>query len=210
MLFALAAHFSLPTPTNTRIADVRAIFTADDVPAYLVDQGEVDRTVYTRTTVRPDGSTQSCVAEASSGDQKLDAYTCALIIRRAKLSTARWLDGSAAYGVIRLPVRWTVGDSVPGSREDVPDLVLSVNHLPKGANAFVDVDLQIAADEKGHAVSCTEWAPPINDYGKHFSELVPIACQQATASLVLTPPLDTSGKPVRSVQSVSVHFKLGQ
>jgi hypothetical protein len=212
MLFALAAQFSLPALTDTRVPDVRAVFSGNDVPAYLVDQGRVDLTVYTRTTVRPDGRIQNCVAETSSGDPRLDAYTCALIVKRAKFLPARWVDGSAAYGVIRMPVRWTVGDGPPpeGGKSNVPDLDLSVNHLPKGALSMVAVTLEIAADEKGRPLTCAEWPQPPNDHGKHFPELVPIACQEARASLVLSPPLDASGKPARSIQSVSVHFKLGQ
>jgi hypothetical protein len=109
-----------------------------------------------------------------------------------------------------MPVHWLTLNSVDPPSKEVPDLDLSVNHLPKGAHSFVDVNLQIAADDKGHPVSCTEWTPPINDRSKRFPELVPIACQQATASLVLIPPVDASGKAARSVQSVSVRFRLGK
>lgn len=209
-LFALAAQLSLPTITNARVPDARAIFTGDDFPAFLLKQGDADRIVHTRTTVRPDGTIENCVAESSSGDQRLDAYTCALIVKRAKLNPARWIDGSAVYGVLRMPVRWMILNSIDDLSERSPDLEVSVNHLPKGAHSFVDVQLQIAADDKGHPVSCVEWQPPPNASGKHFPELVPIACQQATASLTLSPPVDASGKPERSVQSVFVDFKLGQ
>ena len=210
----LAAQFSIPLPTNAHIPDVRSLFSPDDVPQYLIDKGEVDLTVDTRTTVRPDGTIEGCVAEHSSGDPKLDAYTCALIVRRAKFLPARWADGTAAYGVIRAPVRWQVtsnpGSGAGRSTSEVPDLELSVNQLPKGAPSVVPLMLQIEADDKGHPLSCAEWAPLADDHSKHFPELVPIACQQATASLTLFPPLDASGKAVRSVQTVSADFKLGQ
>lgn len=209
ILFALAAQLSLPTITDTRVPDVREILSYTDFPQFLLNQGDADRTVYTRTTVRPDGTIDNCAAEASSGDQRLDAYTCALIVKRAKFLPARWVDGSAVYGVLRMPVRWLILNSVNAPSEGVPDLELSVNHLPKGAHSSVDINLQIAADEKGHPVSCAEWAPAIDDRSKRFPELVPIACQQATASLVLTSPIDASGKPARSVQSATVRFKLG-
>jgi hypothetical protein len=212
MLFALAAQFTLPIPANGRVPDVRALFTADDVPGYLVSQGEVDRTVYTRTTVRPDGIIQGCAVEGSSGDPRLDAYTCALIVRRAKFLPARWTDGSAAYGVIRVPVRWRVTNSAPPKDDslssNIPDLDLSVNQLPKGAGSVAGVTLKIAADENGRPVTCAEW-PRLDDHSKHFAELVPIACQQITA-LTLSPPVDASGKAVRSIQTVSVRFKLGR
>ena len=213
-LLALAAQFSLPTLTNTRVPDVRALFTFDDVPAFLLSQGTVDRAVYTRTTIRPDGTIEGCVAEPRSSDPKLDSYTCALIVKRAKFLPAKWIDGSAAYGVIRVPVRWWVGDNMPPDDDDlgsnIPDLDLSVNHLPKGAPSMIGLSLVVAADEKGHAVSCAEWPPLAGSPRKRFPELVPIACEQANASLVLIPPVDASGKPARSVQSVSVRFRLGK
>lgn len=212
MLLALAAQFSPPTPTRTRVPDVRALFTTDDFPAYLVHQGSVDRTVYTRTTVRPDGMIESCVAEISSGDRRLDGYTCALIVRRAKFHPATWADGSAVYGVVRVPIRWTVTDGGPPKHDmesTIPDLDLSVNRLPKGAHSMVGLTLDIAADEKGHPVTCAESPTPANDHSRRVPELIALACQQATASLVLSPPIDASGKAVRSIQNVSVHFKLG-
>ena len=210
MLFALAAQLSAPTLMNRRVGDVRAIFSYDDVPGYLVQQAPVDRTVYTRTTVRPDGTIQSCVAESSSGDPRLDAYTCRIIVKRAKFVPARWPDGSAAYGVIREPVRWRVTDSP--SEDDrglpVPDLAFSVNRLPAGAHSAT-VDLQVAANETGRPLSCVEGPPAPPDDNKRFPELVALACRQATETLRLSPPVDGSGKAVRSIQTVSVRFRVG-
>jgi len=209
-LFALAAQFSLPLSAKSHSTEVRGIFSGDDVPHYLVEQRNVDLVVGTRTTFRPDGSIQSCVAETSSGDSRLDAYTCQLLVRRTKkFIPAQWIDGSSVYGVIRAPVRWQVSSGGP-TREHpmLPDLDLSVNQLPKGAHSPVRVDLQIAADKKGHPVSCAE--RPATGAAKPIPELVSLACQQATATLVLTPPVDASGKPVRSVQSAWVQFNLGK
>jgi hypothetical protein len=210
MLLALAAQLSVPTLTRAHVADVRTLFSFNDVPDYLVRQGEVDRTVFARTTVRPDGTTEGCVAERSSGDPRLDAYTCALIVKRAKFLPARWVDGSSAYGVIRVPVRWQVTDAPYGNRPpaNTADLDILVNRPPKGARQPVVVDLQVATDEGGHPVSCNGWSPLPDAHAKDFPELVPIACQQATASLVLTPPVDPSGKAYRSVLIVSVLFKV--
>jgi hypothetical protein len=121
------------------------------------------------------------------------------------------VDDSEVYGVFRVPVRWTITDSLPSEqevlREDVPDLDLSVDHLPKGAHSIVGVNLQIAADEDGRAVDCGNWEPPKNGRGRQFPELVPIACKQVMASFSVSAPVDASGKRVRSVQTVSVHFK---
>jgi hypothetical protein len=208
---ALAALFSLPVPIGARLPDIRAIFTVDDFPEYLQRAG-VSRIVHTRTTIRPDGTIQSCVTELSSGDTKLDAYTCGLIVERARFRPATWTDGSPAYGVIRLPVSWVITNApLPDDamlESITPDLDISVNRLPKGAHRIAGVELQVAADEMGHALSCTEYRPVKNDHQPHFPELIPLACQQVTSSLPLSPPIDVSGKPVRSIQTVSVHFKM--
>lgn len=207
--FAFVALASLPTLVNGR-PDVRAIFTVDDFPAYL-QQAALSKTVYTRTTVRPDGSLESCAVEASSGDTKLDAYTCALIVKRAKFRPATWSDGTPVYGVIRVPVSWLISDA-PIPEEDrlkatTPDLELSVNKLPKGARSIAAVSLQVEADENGHVVTCSEQHSLTKDDRKrHFPELVTLGCQGVMANVSLSPPIDASGKKVRSVQSVSVHF----
>jgi hypothetical protein len=170
------------------------------------------RIVYTRTTVRPDGSIQDCTAEVTSGDRKLDAYTCALIIKRARFLPAKWTDGSPAYGVIRVPVSWIIANGPPSNedilRATVPDLELSVARLPKGAHKIAGVTLETAVDGKGRLVSCAEYPVRAPDDRGHFPELVSIACEQAMKSLSLHPPVDRPGKPSRSVQTVSVHFKL--
>lgn len=212
LLFALASLMSLPEPTNARLPDIRAIFSADDFPAYLQREG-VSKIVYVRATVRPDGVLQSCGAEVSSGDRKLDAYTCELIVKRARFATAKWPDGTPAYGVLRVPVSWVISDSpLPADallNATRPDLEISVNKLPKGAHKVVAVELKVAADENGHVVACDEQPPFKGDPRKHFPELVPIACQQA-ATLRLSPPTDDAAKPTRSIQSVSVQFKADQ
>jgi protein TonB len=209
---ALAAQMSLPTPANYGVHEIRAIFSAEDFPAYVQLAG-ISKTVFTRTTIRPDGTIQGCIAEISSGDTRLDAYTCGIILKRARFRPASWTDGTPAYGVIRVPVRWVISSSAPSYeqtlRTSVPDIDLAVNHLPKGAHSMAGVNVEIAAEENGRPVTCAEEPPHGTDEEKHrFPELVPIACQQAITSLRLSPPLDASGKPVRSVQSAMVRFIL--
>jgi hypothetical protein len=169
--------------------------------------------VYTRTTVRPDGTVQGCVAEITSTDPKLDAHTCGIILRRAKFRPATWIDGTRAYGVIRVPVAWLVTDDPPSREEalrrSIPDIDLLVDRLPKGARSIESVSLELATDEKGHPVTCAE-VPPTDkiDAKRHFPRLLAIACQQAMTNLTLRPAVDDSGKPVRSVQGASVYFRL--
>jgi len=206
---AATAQLSLPVPVGNKSPDVRAIFTADDFPAYLQMEG-VSREVHTRTTVRPDGTIESCLVEGTSGDRKLDAYTCAIILKRARLLPARWIDGTPTYGVIRMPVSWRVANSPPTEAEMLrsaePDVDLSVNHLPKGAGSMAAVNVEIAVDTNGRAVSCEEAPTPSITPRKRFPELVELACQTVTKEYTAVPPVDSLGKPVRSIQTVSVRF----
>lgn len=209
-----AAQMSAVIPANNHVSDIRALFTYNDVPDYLLRLSEVSRTVYTRTTVRDDGSVQRCVAEQSSGDAMLDGYTCAIIVKRGKFAAAKWTDGSPAYSVLRFPVTYTVTESIPSEEQRLravqDDLELSVNQLPKGARKIVDITLEVGVDETGHIVSCGELPPAAGDPRLHFPILIPIACEQATKNLTLQPPLDPSGKPLRSVQTASVQMTLAQ
>jgi hypothetical protein len=208
---ALAAQMSLPV-ANVRGADVRSLFSVNDFPAYVQKAG-VSRTVYTRTTVRSDGTVQGCVADGKSGDPKLDVYTCGLIARRAKFRPASWMDGSPAYGVIRVPVSWIVTYH-PQSYEQmlqssIPDFEVTVSRLPEGAHQIAGANVVVAADETGHPVACAEDRPAGKTVDEHrFPELVPIACEQVMKTYTVMPVTDDSGKAVRSIQNVVVHFKL--
>jgi TonB family protein len=208
---AFAAQFSLPVPIGLPFPDVRAVFSPDDMPAYVQIAG-INRFVATRTTVRPDGTVQDCTVEQDSGDAKLDAYTCAIIVRRAKFQPAKWVDGSTAYGVIRAPVIWAIGG--PPSKSEVqkaypPDIELSVTRLPAGADRRTSLALMIVVDENGRVVGCDERPKVPRDHTKTFPELVPIACQQMMNEFTAVPAKDASGKPVRSVQTASVVFSTG-
>lgn len=208
----LAAQLSAPVAIDAHLSDVRGLFSYEDVPDYLVRAGEVSRTVYTRTTVRDDGSLENCAIEVSSGDTKLDAYTCALIARRAKLHPVKWIDGTPAFSVLRFPISWTVTDSIPSDEDRlkaiVPDIQMSVNRLPDGAPKILGITLEVRADEKGQIVSCGELPVSKNNRSRRFPQLVPMVCEQATKSLLLRPPLDPSGKPLRSVQTAYAQVKL--
>jgi TonB family protein len=118
---ALAAQLMIPEPIGPRYPDVRALFTAYDFPRSLQAEGR-NGVAYTRITVRPDGSTESCVPEASSSNKELDAYTCAIILKRAKFRPATWIDGTSAYGVIRVPVTYRLM-GVPMTDADLAQLM---------------------------------------------------------------------------------------
>lgn len=208
----LAAQLSLPVPLGVPLPDVRAVFSSKDMPAYVQIKG-VNRFVSTRTTVRPNGTTQDCKVERGSGDPKLDAHTCSIILRRAKFRPAKWVDGSPAYAVLRVPVTWSIGG--PASERELqkaypPDLDLSVTRLRAGADRRTRLALMIAVDENGRVVGCKE-RPKVSrrDHTKSFPELAPIACQHMMNRFTAIPAKDASGKPVRSVQTASVVFSAG-
>jgi hypothetical protein len=205
---AAAAQLSSPVPTN-----FLTMWSPDDMPAHVQSAG-VGRVVPTRTIVKPDGSAQDCSSEGTSGDAKLDVYTCALILKRARFQAARWTDGSPAYGVFRSPVIWAIG-APPSKREleavGPADVELSVNRLPKDAGRSVRLRLALAVDETGKVVDCAA-APKVPEVasppGLKFPELVPVACQLLLKRFNAVPVKDASGKAVRSVQVTSVKFTL--
>jgi hypothetical protein len=205
--FALAAQLSPPVAHNLRR------FSPGDVPAEFRTGGS--KIAVTRTTVRPDGTVQGCVTEDSSGDPKLDAYSCDLIVKHAKFEPAKWIDGSLVYGVLRLPFIWTFRNISRTEDEaldvSAADLALSVNRLPKGAHSPVGISLEIAVDENGRLVTCLQNPAAAKiDRRQRYPELGSIGCQHAMASLPVSAAIDESGKAVRSVQTASVYFKIEQ
>jgi TonB family protein len=200
---ALAAQISAATLVGGRVPDVRAVFSADDMPARVQREG-VSRTVYTRTVVRPDGTTQGCGIEESSGDTGLDGYTCALIVRRAKFAAAKWSDGSAVYGVIRVPVTWAIG-SPPSPKSVDGDLNLTVRRLPKGVKAPHFERLIFGVDEEGRILSCEgQWLPGMD---KTDPDLASTACDQLKRSYKPIPTKDDVGHTTRSIQNGIVRYE---
>jgi len=205
----LAAQLSTPVPLGVSSPDVRGIFSVDDMPGYVEAAG-ITRIVGTRTTVGLDGVPQDCAAEQSSGDPKLDLYTCAIILRRAKFAPAKWLDGSPAYAIVSFPVTWAI--NAPPSDSEVekaspPQMTLTVNQLPPGAPKQVRLSLMLAVDASGRIVQCEQWMPAsTHTHPKAYPELLPIACQQMTSQFTALPAKDRTGAPVRSVQTATVVF----
>jgi hypothetical protein len=198
----LAAQMSLPTP------DPRMVFSADDMPAYVQREG-INRFIFTRTTVRSDGTPQDCSSERSGGDPKLDSLTCAIILKRARFQPAKWIDGSPAYAVFRTPVSWVIGG--PPSKRELrraypADIDVSLNRLPKGVPDGASVNLTIAVDENGRVLSCDATAKNERDHSRTFPELGPIACQQMIGQFTAHPAKNEFGKPVRSVQTATARF----
>ena len=205
-MFWIAAAAQLSAPYSL---DPRAVFSPDDMPGYVQIAG-INRYVPTRTTIRPDGQAQDCTTERSSGDPKLDALTCAIILKRAKFLAPRWVDGSAVFAVLRVPVSWVIGGPPP--KEEIrraypPDMELSVKGLPASARSPIEITLLVAVDENGKVVACNEPPqPPVRRPQKRYPELVSIACRYMTEQYTADPAEDESGRPARSIQTASVTF----
>jgi hypothetical protein len=208
MLFlalAVASQFTAPPPT-----EVLKVFSPYDMPAYVQIE-EINRFVSTRTTVRPDGKPQDCSLERSSGDAKLDALTCAIIMKRGSFEPPNWVDGSPAYAIIRAGVTWAIGG--PASKEErreayPPDIQLTVRQLPSGAHSPTDIQLVIAADENGRVVGCQQGVPVDGHREKAFPQLVSVACREMTRQYSAIPAKDAAGRRVRSVQSATASFSI--
>jgi len=201
----LAAQVSAATVAGNQGGGLITLFSANDSPAYLQIDG-VSRIVHTRTVVRPDGTIQGCSVDPSSGDTWLDAFTCKLIVRRAKFVPAKWSDGTPVYGVVRVPVTWAVG-SPPERKYIKGGLNVTLKQLPMRLESPYFQGLVFGVDEGAKVVSCgagTEWHPGMD---KINLALVSIACDQLTKSFAALPVKDDSGRLVRSVQNASVRFE---
>ena len=182
------------------------------MPAYVQFQA-INRFVPIRITVRPDGTLQDCSQDRSSGDSRLDLYTCGLILKRAKFQAATWIDGTSAYGIVRVPVSWIVGGYSKSEIEHAypADMQIYVNQLPKGAGKRTKLRLTLAVAPDGKVNSCAEAAlAPEESKIRKFPELVPLACGQMTATFRAVPAMDTAGNPVRSVQPAVVLFSINK
>ena len=90
-----AAPFSIPLMIGAPGGDIRTVFSNDDFPDYLLRGPAASRTVYTRTTVLPDGAIQNCTVDVSSGDRALDSYTCG-VNSEARKAASGDVDGRLA------------------------------------------------------------------------------------------------------------------
>jgi hypothetical protein len=163
-----------------------------------------------RMVVRPDGSFKDCQIEYQRTPH-LAAHTCELLGHRAKYHAARWIDGSAAYGVDRFPIIWAIG----GDPEHIfipPDLDVYVDQLPRGVHSgtYVPVVIAVGADGKIEHCAADQRKDGLSEALKgHVSSdpaLVAAACQQSDATLRTFPAVGEGGKPVQSVQNALVRF----
>lgn len=189
---SVASLFSAPAPVG-----FYPWFSHDDVPTSVRSKGG-HYSVLFRTVVGPNGVLQGCEIERSSPDNALDAFTCSLVVKRAKLKPARWVDGSPVVGVFRSTVVWQARED---SMKRPSDLVLSVDRLPKGVRSPAYISVKFAADDKGKPVACGA-----GDQADNLA-MVELACGEFVKRFAAIPPKNASGTPVRSVQNGTVRVE---
>lgn len=201
---AAAAQLSAPVPTN-----LGKWFSYEDVPSYLLEKESGLWLVGVRINVASDGTVQNCAAEKSSGVADLDKLTCAIVLRRAKFSPARSIDGSVSSGVYRDSVQWSVGDAA-ADRLSIsnPDLDIFVQSLPSKEKSPTLVRVMFAVDETGSKSSCMAEPSPAFEKTSNNPALVSVACEQVMNGYNATPAKDGSGKAVASVQDALVRFSV--
>jgi hypothetical protein len=187
-LLFLAAELLAAHPSN-----VKTLFTADDVPVALLPLNRV-QAVGIALVVGPDGKVRSCNVEETSGNSKLDSYTCTLAARRAKFSP------SPTYFVERTYVYWWGGDSYP-PKSNSANLVVTVAALPAKLHSPVLVHVLFAVDEAGNVSRCQP------EKADEPADLVPIACDQLARTFRPQPVRSETGSPVASEQSATVMFQ---
>lgn len=187
---AILAQLSAPVPS-------KPLLTPADVPMEIMEEN-VLHTVGIAVTVKPDGRVQSCLVEKSSGNRKLDSYTCKLLTRRARFRRPTHIDGSPAYGLYRTGINWWAGNGYPPRRLPLADLYLTVSKLPPKLESPLSVRLKVAVDPTGRASHC------LAEDSKEQPELVRLGCEQLLKSYQPSPVRSEAGVPVASVQSATV------
>ena len=190
---ALAAQLSGPVP-------LKPLLGPDDVPTRLVEPNVLQR-VGIALTVTPNGKIQGCAVEKSSGNSKLDSYTCEVAARRAKFKPPTHIDGAAAYLIYRADINWWLGDGYPPSTQPGGDLYLTVTALPPkvASPAIVRLMLEVGAD--GSLSNCAA------EDSKYDLALVKTGCEQLLLTYRPTPARAADGAAVASVQSATVVFQ---
>lgn len=197
-LIALAAQMSAAEPKYMW-------FSNDDTPVQEIAGRDFVR-VRLRLTIPSDGRVHACEIEQSSGNPRIDLYTCELTRKRALFRPARSPAGDVTYGVYRVPVVWATKplDLLPSG-----DLSVPVKELPKGVHPPISVRLMFAVDNAGQISSCDGEPPWSSGIRPNNPALVSIACDQLLRSWKAAPAKDEKGRSVSSVQNATVVITKG-
>jgi TonB family protein len=189
----LAAQMSAPEPQFMW-------FSNDDTP--IPELGGHDyRQVRLRLTIGPDGRVHRCEIAQSSGNPRLDAYTCDLTRKRAAFRPARSSQGTPIYGVFRIPVTWAARAVAP---HIAGDTTITLNPSPRGLRLPKVVPVIFAVDGDGRSSACAAEPPPFPGVKPSDPALVSIVCDQLLKTYSPGAAIDDDGRPVESVQSAQV------
>lgn len=178
----------------------KAWLTPDDAPVRLMESDRVYE-VGVALAVRPDGTPDTCVIEQSSGDPKMDAYTCQLTVRRLRAQPAINGAGEKAHGLYRNTFSWWAGGRRPPPTGSHHDYQLKVSSLPEGTRSPVNVGIVFEVDASGGFGACgpTREGSPV--------QLVRAACEEVRRTHKPMPLRLSSGIVVPSVQTLVVQFR---
>lgn len=152
--------------------------------------------------VAPDGAIADCAIVSSSGNAELDRTTCFLATKRVKFNPARGDSGTPMWGVYRSQALWALPENRI-SAPPAPDLEISINRLPDGAEEPAAVKLAYAVDQSGNASSCTLMPSSL----KQPQVLVELGCAELLKRAPRTPVVAPSGQAVPVVKTGAVLFK---
>jgi hypothetical protein len=178
---------------------------SDDVPVYLRNHNG-EWIIGFGVTVTPNGKNHGCQIEKSSGLPELDAYTCGLVVKRARFKPATATSGQPVFGVYRAYTVYRVADEpLPPDYLSAPTFSVSVPILPHGIKPRPEVRLMFSVAPDGAMSSCTE--EPSRSTPKANRVLVPVACDHLLKDYTAIPTRDERGKVVLSVQDAIVAFR---
>ncbi|QIL02328.1 TonB family protein [Sphingomonas sinipercae] len=85
--------------------DLRSLFSGDDFPAGVEDEGTTQATL----SIGTDGRVSNCSITRSSGSRALDSATCRVLKSRARFTPARDSSGNPISDTITTPlIRWVL------------------------------------------------------------------------------------------------------
>ncbi|AOF97487.1 hypothetical protein BSY17_2148 [Sphingobium sp. RAC03] len=148
--------------------------------------------------ISPNGMPLKCNVTRSSNFDDLDKQSCTLLMRRARFTPARDIDGNAAHTYYRGFMYWSF--SRPTPLVYAPDIDLQVDKLPGGAKEKT-VSILVQTDLDGHVVACNLAKSEDNEP----KNLVAVACKEA-ATMSPMPVRDGDGRSVTAVRPLKVSF----
>ena len=199
LLLLAASQLSAATPVN-----IEKWIGPDDFPSSVSIDSQITKfELVTQTLVDSTGRIVGCRIETPSENPKVDAFACALILKRARFTPATWTDGTPVPGLYRRNFAFRIfGDTL----EHFGDIEIGVARLPDGIKSPAFVEVAFATNADGRVGECIGPTPPKKDVKPKNPQLVSLACSAVKAQWKPFTVMGPDGKPSRSVQNVVVKF----